>query len=231
MPTFSVVLITAPPPGQSGEASGPAVKVDGREALLRSVELFLNREGVKQVLVAFDKAQEEEAKRKFANHLGFSGVKVVWSSNRWIDQLAGAAEKLVEESTHVIVHDAARPCVPYTDIEAIMEHAAKHEAVALSAVVRAALVELDEGGGAVASHLPGRFAQLLTPQVYSRAKFLELAKTKQEVHPSQLTLLPGSALNIRVGSGADAGLAKAMMNMLPKPKTKALSNPFEEAQW
>jgi hypothetical protein len=34
-----------------------------------------------------------------------------------------------------------------------------------------------------------------------------------------------------VGTGSDAGLAKALLGMLPKPKAKPLSNPFEEAQW
>ena len=47
MAVFSVLLLTAPPPGLSGEAGGSLVKIDGREALLRSVELFLNRENVK----------------------------------------------------------------------------------------------------------------------------------------------------------------------------------------
>jgi len=34
-----------------------------------------------------------------------------------------------------------------------------------------------------------------------------------------------------LGGPGDAGIAKAMLAMLPKPKMKAMSNPFEEAQW
>lgn len=231
MAEFSVVLVTAPPPGQSGEASGPTVKVDGREALMRSVELFLNRANIKQVLMAFDNADAEESKRRFGNHLAFSGVKLAWSSGKWFDQLAALAEKLSPEATHVVVHDAARPCVPFSDIDALLEAGEKQKAVVLTAPVRAPLLELDEGGGAAAAHLPSRFVQLLTPQVYAREAFLEMVKSRQPLHPSQLTLLPGSPLNVRVGSGADAGLAKALLGMMPKPKAKALNNPFEEAQW
>ena len=40
-----------------------------------------------------------------------------------MDQIHAVAEKISAEATHVIVHDAARPAVPYTDIEAIMEAA------------------------------------------------------------------------------------------------------------
>lgn len=231
MPTFSVLVLTAPPPGLANEASGPTVKVDGREALLRSVELFLNRDNVKQVQIVFDAAHLEDHKRKFGGHLGFSGVKVLSAANRWADQLAAADGKIIDEATHVIVHDAARPCVPFSDIDALMEAAAKHDAVALTAPVKAPLVELDEGGGAAASHLPSRFVQLLTPQVFRKVAFAEMVKTKKDLHPSRLTLLPGSGLNVRVGTGADAGLAKALLGMLPRPKAKPLSSPFEEAQW
>jgi len=59
----------------------------------------------------------------------------------------------------------------------------------------------------------------------------ELAAAQKELHPTQWKLIKGSSLNIRVGTSADAGMAKAMLNMLPKPKLKAPSSPFEEAQW
>lgn len=232
MATFSVLILTAPPPGQPTEAGGPTVKLDGRECLLRSVELFLNRDAVKQVQVVFDAATIEESKRKFGGHLGFSGVKVISAGNRWGEQLAAAADRIADEATHVIVHDAARPCVPYTDIEAVMAAAESHDAVALTTSLRAALVELDEGGAsAVAEHLPNRYAQLLTPRAYAKAVFVESAKTKREPHPSRLTLVPGSGLNVRVGSPGDAALAKALLGLLPKPKLKPASSPFEEAQW
>src|SRR5688572_18057103 len=52
MAVFSVLVMTAAPPGQASEAGGAYVKIDGREALLRSVELFLNRDNVKQILLA-----------------------------------------------------------------------------------------------------------------------------------------------------------------------------------
>ena len=47
--------------------------------------------------------------------------------------------------------------------------------MALTAPVRNTLVEVDEGGNALAWHLAPHFLQLLTPQVYSKAKFMELA--------------------------------------------------------
>jgi 2-C-methyl-D-erythritol 4-phosphate cytidylyltransferase len=230
MAVFSVLVVTAAPPRQGAEAGGAFVKIDGRESLIRAVELFLNRDNVKQVQIAFLPEDAEEAKRKHGGHFGFSGVKVVSGGPRWIDQLVAGAAKLSPEATHVIVHDAARPAVAYSDIDAIMEAAEKNTIVTLATPLRAPLVEVDEGGNALAFHPATRFMQMLTPQVFAKAKFHEIVASKTEPHASAFTLLKGSPLNIRVSGSGDAGLAKTMINMLPKPKIKAAS-PFEEAQW
>src|SRR5438034_4475304 len=92
--TFSVLLVTAAPPGHGSEAGGAFVKIDGREALLRSAELFLNRPQIKQIQMVFVSDMMEEAKRKYGGHLGFSGVKLVAGGATWTDQLAAGAEKI-----------------------------------------------------------------------------------------------------------------------------------------
>ncbi len=232
MSEFSVLLITAPPPGQVTEAGGAFVKIDGRESLLRAVELFLNRDNIKQIQLAINHDFLDDAKQKFGGHLSFSGVKLASSPGpTWADQIAAGAAKISESATHVILHDAARPAVSYADIDALMEAAEKHAAVALTSPLRAALVELDQGHNPIATHLSNRYVQLLTPQAYSKQKFLELAKSKQDIHASALHLLKGSPLNVRLSGSGDASLVKQMINMLPKPKLKAPSSPFEEAQW
>lgn len=230
MAAFSVVMLTAAPLGMSGETAGALVKIDGREALLRSVELFLNRDNIKQIQLVFAPDFMTDGRAKFGAHLGFSGVKLVSGGPRWIDQILAAAPTVSSEATHVLIHDAARPAVPYSDIDAVLAAAEKQSAVALAAAVRSPLVETDDGGSPVAIHSPGNFMQLLTPQVYSKAAFDEIVQKKAEVHASKLTLVKGSGLNVRVGPG-DAGLVKAMIGMLPKPKIKAAANPFDEAQW
>lgn len=231
MASFSVLLLTATPPGTTADPAGAFVKIDGREALLRTVEIFLNRHNVPQIHLCFLPDAFEEAKRKFAPHLSFSGVKVLSAGPRWIDQLAAAAPKISPDCTHVLVHDAARPALPYTDLEAILDLAEKHDAIALAAPLRTAIVEVDEGDNALAIHPASHYLQLLTPHVYSRKKFDEIANAKAEPHPSQLHLLRASPFNVRIAAPTDAALLKAMINLMPKPKVKGPTNPFEEAQW
>ena len=231
MAVFSVLVMTAAPPGLAAEAGGAYVKLDGREALLRTIELFLNRENVKQIQLVVMSDMLEEAKRKFGGHLGFTGVKLLAGGPKWIDQVKAAAEKISPEATHVVLHDAARPAVPFSDIDALMEAAEKDEAVTLASPLRTPLVEVDDGGNPLSYHMPASFMHLLTPQVYSKAKFAEMASGGKELHPSQVKVLKGSSLNQRLGGPGDASLVRAMINMLPKPKVKPPSSPFEEAQW
>lgn len=229
-PQFSVILFTAAPPGvPNAEPGAAAVKVDGRESLLRTVELFLNRDPIKQIQVCFIPDFAEEGKRKFGGHLGFSGVKVLSAGPGWIDQAAAA--KLAPEATHVIVHDAARCAVPFDDIDALVAAAPGAQLCCLTAPIRAPLLELDEGGVAMAVHPPSRFVTQLLPMCFSRARFEKLAMDMKEPHASEFTLVPGSSLNVRVSGGRDAGYVKAMLNLLPKPKLKPQSSPFDEAQW
>ncbi len=230
MPKFSVVLLTVPA-GAGLDPGGATVKVDGRECLLRSVELFLNRDNISQIQLAVLPAAIEESKRKFGGHLGFSGVKLVPGGPTWLDQLAAAGEKLSAECSHVIIHDAARPAVAYSDIDALIAESEKHPIVALATQLKATIAQLDDSGKPLSLNPPQKFMQVVTPWSMKRDKFLEIAKTKKDPAPADIHLLRGSNLNIRVNGSSDAALAKVMIGMLPKPKMRAAENPFEEAQW
>ena len=124
----------------------------------------------------------------------------------------------------MLVHDAARPAVPYTDLEALLAEAAP--AVALAVPVRGQVARTAgvPGDGTVESL---RLAVVLTPRLYDRATFARLCETGTE--PTPLKLIDASPLNVRCGD-VSAGVVKAMVQLLPKPKVAA-SNPFEEAQW
>src|SRR5439155_12530520 len=110
-PVFSVLLLTAAPPGHGAEAGGAYVKIDGREALLRSVELFLNRENIKQIQLVFDPDMMEEGKRKYVGHLSFLGGKIVSCGPRWMDLIAGGAENVSVDETAVVVTYVRRSVV------------------------------------------------------------------------------------------------------------------------
>jgi len=230
MANFSVILLTATPPGLAADIGGFFVKVDQREILLRCVEMFLNRDNIKQVQVVFAPEAMEEAKRKFYAHLSFTGVRMLTGGTTWLEQIIAAREKISPDTTHVVIHDAARPLLPWADLDALLEAAEKHEAVTLATPLRSGLIEVDPGGAPMATHLPSSYHIMQTPQVFSLAKYQEMCARKAEPHASQLHIVKGSPLNNRIGP-PDASLARAILNILPKAKSKPLTNPFEEAQW
>jgi 2-C-methyl-D-erythritol 4-phosphate cytidylyltransferase len=206
-------------------------KVDGRECLLRSVELFVNREGVSQILVGLVPDQAETIKNKLASHLMILGVKTATGGPALIDQLKAARAKLSSEATHVITHDAARPCVAPPELDALLDAAAKADAIAMSCGLSGTLLRIDESDHISETLTTRPLRMLLTPQVFSRKAFDELCDKGFESLRSRLALHDSSKLNIRVNSSADATLARAHLTLLPKPRVKGPSNPFEEASW
>lgn len=225
MSDLAVVIVTAPP--TVDDPPGAMIKVDGRESLLRCMEMFANREGILKTLVVIHPKQSDEVKRKLGSHLMFMGIKLVTGGDTWWSQLAEAQQALPPEAQHVLVHDGARPVVPYTDLDAILGMKGKQEVVALGCRVPGPVFKADQ--------LPGTgwrndqpVVSLLTPVLLTRQGLDRVVKDGH--FPSQIELIEGSVMNVRVGT-VDTALAKAMLGLLPKPKVKAPTNPFEEAQW
>ena len=231
MAKFSVIVVTAIPTVQGAEGAGAFVKVDGRECLLRAVDMFVNRDGVSQIQLVVGYDRHEEAKQKFGGHLSFSGAKLIAGGAGWFDQLAAASEKISAEATHVIIHDAARPAIAYTDLEQLMSEADKHPVAVMTTPVRAGLVEVEDSGKPVSLHSGKNYQQVVTPWALRKDKFMEIVKSKRDPSASEMWLVRSSSLNIRVVSQTDASLAKSSLALLPKPKIKAADNPFDEAQW
>jgi hypothetical protein len=65
----------------------------------------------------------------------------------------------------------------------------------------------------------------------TRSAFEDMCKGGADALISRLTAVESSPLNVRCNAGNDAGLMKAMISLLPKPKIKGPTNPFEEASW
>lgn len=230
MTKFDVIVFTAAPDA-SASPQGAMTKVDGRESLLRAVELFVNREGVAQITVGLVPDQAEAIKTKLGSHLMILGVKTATGGPAYIDQLKAARAKLSPDSTHVVLHDAARPCVAQPELDTLLEASAKADAIAMACGVSGTLVALDETDRILETIATRSLRALLTPQVFTRKVFDELCDKGFESIKSRLALHDSTRLNIRVNSSSDATLAKAHLTLLPKPKIKVSSNPFEEASW
>ncbi len=226
---FGAVVFTAPDVG--GCAGGAMLKIDGRESLLRSLELFVNRDSITQITAVLLPDEAEEIKRKLSSHLMILGIRAVTAGPGLREQMAASIEKMPADVTHVILHDASRPLVSPLDVDALMEAARKSAAVALVGPVHAGLVSVDESGTLTDLRAAKSLRQLLTPWCLKRDVFEQLVKTGPMGVLSRLVPLESSPINVRVGGSADGSIARALLPLVPKPKPKASTNPFEEAQW
>ena len=131
---IAVILPAAGASSRYAAGGGLRPKIDedlgGRSVLLRSVELFSNRDEVACIIVAGPADDYEEFIARHGDKLGLLGVKACrgGKTHRW-ETVKNALALVPEDCTHVAVHDAARPATPPELIDRIFAAAEKHPAV------------------------------------------------------------------------------------------------------
>src|ERR1700687_3987564 len=120
MPQFAVIL---PAAGKSSrfrdKEKKPFTNLDGRPVWLRSAELFVTRADVIQCIIVVAPEDQELFKRRSGAHLAFMNVQVADGGPERSDSIANALALVKPEADFVAVHDAIRPCLIDTLIDAV----------------------------------------------------------------------------------------------------------------
>lgn len=136
-----------------GGAAGSKLEADlaGKPVFLRSVELFLGRPGVGQVILAVNPQTIDEFRFRWGDKLAFHGVEVVpgGTRERW-ETVRLALQRVEGSATHVAVHDAARPLTSEALIERVLEAAKSHAAVIPALPVSSTLKRISREDASVA---------------------------------------------------------------------------------
>lgn len=239
MSTFAVIL---PAAGQSRRFHDKAYKkpfapLGGRAVWLHSAERFMNRADVKQVIVVISKDDRELFNMKFGANIAILGVEVVEGGEHRTDSVQKALERVKPEIEYIAVHDAARPCVADPWIDSVFAAAQKDGAAILAAPVQATLKRADDKNRIAATVDREGLWEAQTPQVFRRQLLIE-AYAKRGRDPvtddaqlverlgKPVTIVPCSALNIKITTRDDLKLAEQVLKVLPKPKLDAFQNPF-----
>lgn len=114
----------------------PRSKLDedlgGRPVLQRTVELFTKDDRFGTIIVAgpHDEAAMRAFREAYADKLSLMGVTICsGGKTHRFETVAAALPRVPADSTHVAVHDAARPCTPVDLIERVLGAAERHAAV------------------------------------------------------------------------------------------------------
>jgi 2-C-methyl-D-erythritol 4-phosphate cytidylyltransferase len=241
------IAVIVPAAGQStrfgDKPKKPFAILDGRAVVIRTLELFINRQDVVQTILAVSPEDVEEVKRKFGANLSFMGVNLVEGGKERYETIANALARVKAEAEFVAVHDAVRPCATEEMIDAVFAQAQKSGAAILASPVRGTLKRV--GTANLIENTVSREGlwEAQTPQVFRKDWLLEAyAKRDQapapvtddaqliELFGQRVTVVESDMSNLKITSPVDLRLAQAILKGRPPAKAKGLGA-FEEAQW
>jgi 2-C-methyl-D-erythritol 4-phosphate cytidylyltransferase len=241
MPHYAVIL---PAAGQSRRFHDKAYKkpfapLGGRAVWLHSAERFMNRPQVKQLIVCVAADDRDLFDLKFGANIAILGVQVVEGGEHRADSVQRALERVKQEIDFVAVHDAARPCLADQWIDDVFAAAERDGAAILATPVHATLKKVDQKKRIVETVDRESLWEAQTPQVFRRELLLQAyAKRGREPvtddaqlverlgHP--VTIVPCSALNLKITTRDDLKLAEQVLKVLPKPKLEGFQHPFAD---
>lgn len=244
MATFGVILAAA---GQSSRFKDanykkPFAPLAGRPVWLHSAEKFLERPDVKQVVIVVAPEDRESFVEKFAANLAFMGITLAEGGSHRAESVRRGLAKLVPEVDTVAIHDAARPCLAASWIDAVFAAGARTGAAILATPVVGTLKRVSKDNTIAATVDRTGLWEAQTPQVFSRALLErafaaaasgeptdEAAVIEALGHP--VTVVPGSPLNLKITSREDLRMAEKCLEALPRPRLSGPSHPFADDRW
>ncbi|MGB7582750.1 MAG: 2-C-methyl-D-erythritol 4-phosphate cytidylyltransferase [Sedimentisphaerales bacterium] len=245
MPNVAAIICAAGPGKRfGGKRHKQFVDIGGRAAFLRSVELFSNREDVKQILLAIPQEDEEIVEIRYGANLSLFNVKVIIGGVTRFETVNKALQLLKDDIELVAIHDAVRCCVTAKWVEDVIKTAAKTGAAILACPVIATLKEVKDGivvknvdrKGLYEAQTPQVFEVKLLKQSREKAPKTDIEKITDdsqlvEALGRKVSIVETDSSNIKITYPADVAIAEAILKTRPDPKKEGYIGPFYEAQW
>jgi 2-C-methyl-D-erythritol 4-phosphate cytidylyltransferase len=227
-----------------GKRKKAFVDVAGRAVFLRSVELFANRNDVKQILLGIPADDEELVNVKWGPNLKFFNVKIFTGGAERFETVENGLELVKEGIDLVAVHDACRCCVTDKVIDAAITAAAQSGAAIPACPVTATIKQVQDGTitqtidrtGLYEAQTPQVFAADLLKKAYLNLKNLDKAKISDdsqllEALGHKVTIVESDSSNIKITRQSDVAIAEAILKSRPKHTPEGPIGPYIEAQW
>jgi len=244
MPSFAVILPAAGSSSRFGDPrrKKPFIDLKGRPVWVRSLELFVSRDDVKQVLIVLPPDEIDWFKEKFRANLAFMNVEIVAGGRERADSVQNALARVRNDIDFVAVHDAARPMIVKKWIEDVFS-AAVRDGAAIPAVPISSTVKRADKERKIVETVPREnLWAAQTPQVARRdwlldafAKRGSLSATDEaqllENAGRPVTLVECSPMNLKITTQEDFRMAEALVDALPREKTLGQLHPFADERF
>jgi 2-C-methyl-D-erythritol 4-phosphate cytidylyltransferase len=227
-----------------GKRKKPFVDVGGRAVFLRSVELFCDRDDVKQILLAIAPEDEELVTVKWGPNLKFFNVKTCFGGAERFDTVSEALKLVKDEIELIAVHDAVRCCVTKEWIDAVFDKAAGTGAAILACPLVGTIKDVRDGT-IIKTIDRSRLYEAQTPQVfkaellrraYANLKNLDKNKISDdsqlvEALGEKVAIVETDSSNLKITHPGDIPIAEAIIKSRPRPRPEGPIGPYIEAQW
>ena len=240
-----VIICAAGPASRfGGKRKKQFVDVAGRAVFMRSVEVFSNRDDVKQILMGIAQEDEEIVNVKWGPTLKFFNVKLFFGGFERFDTIRKGLALIRNDIDLIAVHDASRCCITVQLIDRIIAAAAKSGAAIPACPVSATIKEVKDGtiiktvdrSALYEAQTPQIFEAKLLKRAYENLKNLDESKISDdsqlvEALGHKVAIVESDSSNIKITRQSDIAIAEAIIKSRPEPKREGPVGPYIEAQW
>jgi 2-C-methyl-D-erythritol 4-phosphate cytidylyltransferase len=248
----AIICAAGPASRFGGKRKKQFVDVAGRAVFLRSVELFSNREDVKQILLGISQEDEELVSVKWGANLKFFNVKSFFGGDERFDTVRKGLALVRDDIELIAVHDAVRCCVTAELIDKVIAAAARSGAAIPACPVAATIKQVRDNtiiktvdrSGLYEAQTPQIFERSLLKKAYENLKNLDESKISAcgeqgrtddsqlvEALGHKVTIVESDSSNIKITRQSDIPIAEAILKSRPAPKPQGPIGPYFEAQW
>lgn len=217
----------------------PFAPLANKAVWLHSAERFLARDDVKQLIVVIGADDRENFDFKFGANIAIMGIDVVEGGAQRADSIQRALARVKPDIDYIAVHDAARPCLADEWITQVFAAAEKSGAAILAIPVASTLKRVGANHTVVETVARDNLWEAQTPQVFRRQLLLEAYAKRGDFHATDdaqlvervghdVTIVPGSPINLKITTRDDLRFAEKALAALPKPKFTGPAHPFAD---
>jgi len=227
-----------------GKRKKAFVDVAGRAVFLRSVEIFADRDDVKQILLGIAPEDQELVNIKWGPNLKFFNTTIFLGGDERFDTVNKGLELVKDDIDLVAVHDACRCCVTAELIDKVIAAAAEKDAAIPGCPVTATIKEAQDNT-IIKTVDRDNLYEAQTPQVvdfkllkraYENLKNLDQSRISDDAQlvealDEKIAIVEADSSNIKITRQSDIAIAEAILKSRPKLAPKGPAGPYIEAQW
>ncbi|MDR2756762.1 MAG: 2-C-methyl-D-erythritol 4-phosphate cytidylyltransferase [Planctomycetaceae bacterium] len=225
---FSVIIVAAGKSRRFTETNSnkPTAKktfasLNRKPVWLHSVEKFYEREDVVQLIIVISPDDLTWFFRFYASEIDRMFLLVVAGGNERIDSVQNGLAVVRQDVDFVAVHDAARPCVSKTEIDAVFRQA-RIDGAAMLATPIVGTIKRVYNGQIVETINRKNLWEAQTPQVFRRDILLNAYECRGNVDSTDdaqlvenagfaVSIVPADRFNIKITTPNDLSLAETIL--------------------